>query len=356
MARSGGRSGPGYTSLVIFIVICLILIGAYVPIVLQYGKVLKAKQGLETAIEKELEDPLGGELGARAIPVASERNQAKYDAAFFRPFADAAEKGLSYEELAELVGVAPADDPRPEIRDKFDVGVERRYATVFDYVQDLRTQITDLTNANTRAENARRRAEEEAEAARRERAQAVEMRDQAVEQARQEVLETEKTKTETVEKYKDQWSQAHADQRKWHEQYEAAQNEMKRLEERLAELNKEVGDLEHEVTLLKTPMRVEKQIVTEGEILSADHIHGVAVINVGARDNVEAGETFSVMKFITGNRKVKKGTLKAIRVDDHVTTAEVISLQPNEIIKRGDPVERDKRTIVYEKVSRTQMQ
>ena len=117
MARSprSRRSGPGYAGLIIFIVLCMALIGGYVWLVPEYTFAVSEMVGLNSDIKSELEDQVGSQLDAHAQSTAK-RSERAYDTSFLRKVGDSAADGLKYAELVELCGWE-GEDPIQSIQD-----------------------------------------------------------------------------------------------------------------------------------------------------------------------------------------------------------------------------------------------
>ena len=94
MARSAGtrRTGPGYAGLIIFIVLCMALIGGYVWLVPEYTFAVSEMVRLNSDIKSELENRVGSELGIRS-QATTKRSERGYDTAFLRKVGDSASDG-----------------------------------------------------------------------------------------------------------------------------------------------------------------------------------------------------------------------------------------------------------------------
>ena len=81
-------------------------------------------------------------------------------------------------------------------------------------------------------------------------------------------------------------------------------------------LEQNVRDLEEELTR-KRPKAV---AVTEGLVLQSDPLEGVAIINLGKKEQIQNGEKFTVVRVGKGGERIPKGELQVVRVDDLVST------------------------------------
>ena len=80
--------------------------------------------------------------------------------------------------------------------------------------------------------------------------------------------------------------------------------------------------------------------VNEGRILQVSVIDGRAIISLGKREKVLAGEKFIVMRPGKGGQLMPKGELQVIRVDELVSRVDILSMEVDDTILRDDIVLR----------------
>ncbi len=157
------------------------------------------------------------------------------------------------------------------------------------------------------------------------------------------VAEAQREYEASVAEYKADYEKANQLQEEWYAKFESEREARK---ESVAQLTEQVQDLNTTVTELreelerKKPQPVE---VTEGEILQADATEGIVIINLGEREEIETGEMFTVMRVVTGGDLVPKGVVKVVRVEDLTARADIIEMDPDHIIMKGDIVRRQKQ-------------
>jgi hypothetical protein len=70
----------------------------------------------------------------------------------------------------------------------------------------------------------------------------------------------------------------------------------------------------------------------------------VAIINLGKKEQIQNGEKFTVVRVGKGGERIPKGELQVVRVDDLVSTAEILKSDPDDPVMRDDIVQRQKKT------------
>jgi len=84
--------------------------------------------------------------------------------------------------------------------------------------------------------------------------------------------------------------------------------------------------------------------VTEGLVLQADALEGVAIINLGKNEQIQNGEKFTVVRVGRGGERKPKGELQVVRVDALVSRTEILNSDPGDPVMRDDIVLREKKT------------
>jgi chromosome segregation ATPase len=123
-------------------------------------------------------------------------------------------------------------------------------------------------------------------------------------------------------------------------QAELHKKETADLEAKILKLEQNVHDLDEELTR-KKPKAV---AVTEGLVLQSDPLEGVAIINMGKKEQIQNGEKFTVVRIGRGGERIPKGELQVVRVDDLVSRTEILKSDPDDPVVRDDIVQREKKT------------
>ena len=338
MARSArGRSGPGYASLIIFVVLCLALIAGYVPVILGLTKRAEALRNLNNDIKAQLESPLGVALEIRAKVVASPADTA-YDAGFFRPISQMASKGLKYDAFLEATGWS-GEDPRKAMIEEFELEPEKG-KDLRSYVLDLRRQLNDTQISLDKAARGEKAANDNYDRARTLLQEAKKSLAAEHEGYRRQLMKQKQSYDRDVAHNKQQWAEANKQQQVWLKKYQQERSDRKQdvvgLQKEIAGLTGQVGSLKTELAKRK-PKPVK---ITEGRILQADAIEGIAIINLGGREQIENGEKFDVMRVLKGGERVKKGEIQVIRVDRLTSRADIMAQDEEHMVMKDDIVHR----------------
>ena len=96
------------------------------------------------------------------------------------------------------------------------------------------------------------------------------------------------------------------------------------MQAKIQKLEQNVREINEELTR-KMPKAV---AVTEGLVLQADPIEGVAIINLGKNEQIQNGEKFTVVRIGKGGERIPKGELQVVRVDDLVSRTEILQVGP----------------------------
>jgi len=344
MARSAvtRRSGPGYAGLIIFIVLCMALIGGYVWLVPEYTFAVSEMVSLNSDIESQLEDRLGSELGVYKQSTAK-RSERAYDTAFLRKVGDSAIDGLKYAELLELTwgeGENPAGDIRDFLKSDPEIGQQENLRT---FITALSTKMTELEEMRISAEQGRQKALTDLNEAL-ERKTAADARAVAAEREKNDKLrEMQAAFQKERDRYIKQMDETEAratqarkardeDAQKHREEVRALNDQIESRDDRIVELEDELAR--------KKPKPVK---ITEGKILEANNESKFVVINLGKREGIGVGELFTVVHLGPGDARTPKATIQVTRVSDIISRADIVSVVPDsEIVVPGNLVVRQK--------------
>ena len=119
------------------------------------------------------------------------------------------------------------------------------------------------------------------------------------------------------EEAKKAWAENHA-------QADLHKKETADLQAKIQKLEQNVHEMNEELTR-KMPKAV---AVTEGLVLQADALEGVAIINLGKNEQIQNGEKFTVVRIGKGGERMPKGELQVVRVDDLVSRTEILNVGP----------------------------
>lgn len=354
MARAG-RSGPGYASLIIFIVLCLALIGAYVPLAMAFAKRTNTLNQLQQSIKTNLEG-VGSTLGVRGDWSQVDQGHAAYDDRFFRTIKEAAEKGVKSDKMKILLGMA-GDDPAQEMIDFVNNDVENPDSsddartvldpnTEHDLKWYIKKKVAEIHLKEQRRQNARKAEERWHEEAIR--AGKTLQKAEAVYRAKsnQYVANTARAKSEykkNVNSFRAKWREANKEMKDWETRYH---NEAKRAKAEKELLAKKVWELQNDIGVLKVELAKKKPkpvVITKGKVLKAEALDKLAIINLGKASGIAVGERFIVMRPIIGGEYVPKGVLQVISVDEHISRADIIEQDAKYLVMQDDVIHREKK-------------
>ena len=327
MARAPQRSrtGPVFAGMVAFLALSAVLIVVCVFLTLGYLKRGASLTKLQGEIKRDLEDPLAKGLSVRALPVAS----ASY----------AASDALA--EKAGYAGENPINDitselqksqlqPEPENLREYvtklnqDLGAAKRQLSERDQALQLATaQMKDAQNLQAQ-EGADLKATVDKAATDLQDARAAYDKDLAT---------VKELMAKADEEQKAAWAENHA-------QADLHKKETADLQAKIQKLEQNVREMNEELTR-KMPKAV---AVTEGLVLQADALEGVAIINLGKNEQIQNGEKFTVVRVGRGGERKPKGELQVVRVDALVSRTEILNSDPGDPVMRDDIVLREKKT------------
>jgi predicted nucleic acid-binding Zn-ribbon protein len=345
MARAPQRSrtGPVFAGMVAFLALSAVLIVVCVFLTLGYLKRGASLTKLQGEIKRDLEDPLAKGLSVRALPVAS-ASDAAYDDAFFNRIQKSALDGINYAALSEKTGYTgenPINDitselqksqlqPEPEnLRDyiaklKEDLGARKRELSERNQALQMATaQLKDAQNLQAQ-EGADLKATVDKAATDLQDARAAYDKDLAT---------VKELMAKADEEQKAAWAENHA-------QADLHKKETADLQAKIQKLEQNVREMNEELTR-KMPKAV---AVTEGLVLQADALEGVAIINLGKNEQIQNGEKFTVVRVGRGGERKPKGELQVVRVDALVSRTEILNSDPGDPVMRDDIVLREKKT------------
>jgi len=296
---------------------------------------------LHRLVEENLESRLT-ELNVRATVRASKSDLA-YDSAFFRKVGDAAVAGIKYPQLEEVSGWQGVDgegrDAVEKIRDEL-----RKTTPVPDSLQDyviaLKNDRNELDARLKMSQSEKDKAVQEWEkelrlsAERRkrfatERTEAARQLEAAMQKYNAQIAEMKAIMNKAEESAKNAWAERAAAE-------ESRKKGAAELQDRISRLENEVMTLQEELDK-KGALEV---AVNEGRVLQVDVVDGRAIISLGRREKVSAGEKFTVMRPGKGGQLMPKGELQVVRVDELVSRADILSVEADDTILRDDVVVR----------------
>jgi hypothetical protein len=347
MARAPQRSkgGPGFSGMIIFLVLSAVLAIVCVVLAMGYLKRGTSLTKLQSDIKKDLEDPLQAKhLAVSAQPVASASDVA-YGDAFFIKIQKAALDGMSYADLVQKTGYTGENPIKDITSDLQKAPPEAANATnlqeyVSKLVQALGTAERQLSERNQALQLATAQTKD---------AQSLQAQESAdlkatVDKSAKDLQDARDAYDKDLATVKQLMAKAEQDAKNaWAEnraQTDAYKKETADLQAKILKLEQNVRELNEELTR-KLPKAVR---VTEGLVLQADAIEGVAIINMGKKEQVQNGEKFTVVRVGKGGARVPKGELQVVRVDNLVSRAEILNPDPEDPVMRDDIVVREKKT------------
>ena len=337
------RGGPVFAGMVGFLVLSAVLLVVCAFLAIGYLKRGASLNKLQSEIKSDLQDPLNrAGLPVSAQPVAS-ASEAAYDDAFFNRIQKSALDGINYAALVEktgYTGLNPIDDITSELQKAPQPSPE----TLHDYV----TKLNQNLGAAERQLSERNQALELATSQLKD-AQALQTQESAelkatvdksaadLQAARDAYDKDLATTKDLLAKADDEAKKAWAEN---HAQADLHKKETADLEAKIQKLEQNVNEMNEELTR-KMPKAV---AVTQGLVLQADAIEGVAIINMGKKEQIQNGEKFTVVRLGKGGERTPKGELQVVRVDDLVSRAEILNSDPEDPVMRDDVVLRERKT------------
>ncbi len=344
MARSSRRrSGPGYGSLITFIVLCLVLIAGYIPVIGALSKRAAALEQLHRDIQTSIENnPELASLNIHARAVASPA-EAKYVSKDFNTLAEKAILGLKYDALVKTTGWE-GTDPIKEMTEDCELDVDLG-KTLRQHVLNLKREKAELeTSLRTigQAEKSAHQARDKAQVLQK---SAQERLTETHDEYKNDLTKKQSAYDSNVAKFTNLWNEANEQQDDWFKRHEKVSKEYDQLK---ADTGKKIADLTNDAAYWKGRFeeRQPKPIpIVEGIILNADPAQGIANIDLGKRHGLENGEKFTVMKVVKGGARAPKGVIQLVRVDEDTAIAHIMSMvDEDDIIMKDDIVVRQKRT------------
>ena len=347
MARAPQRSrgGPGFGGMIVFLVLSAVLAIVCVFLAMGYLKRGTSLTKIQSEIKNDLETPLRGKgLAVSALPVASASDVA-YDDAFFNKVQKSALDGMNYGLLAQKTGYT-GENPINDITSELQKAPPE--AANSANLQEYVSKLIQALGTSQRQLNERNQALQLATAQMKD-AQSLQAQESAdlkatldksakdLQDARdaydKDLATVKQLMTKAEEDAKNAWAENRA-------QADTYKKESADLQARIQKLEQSVRDLNEELTR-KLPKAVR---VTEGLVLQADPIEGVAIINMGKQEQIQNGEKFTVVRIGKGGERVPKGELQIVRVDNLVSRAEILNPDPEDPVMRDDVVVREKKT------------
>jgi hypothetical protein len=344
MARAPQRftGGPGFVGMISFLVLSVILAGMCVFLAIGYLKRGASLAKLQSEINRDLEEPLSKSLGVSALPVAGASDVA-YDDAFFNKIQKSALDGVNYAALVEKTGYT-GDNPINEITSELQKSsMQPEPENLHDYVmrliQNLGASQRQLSERNQALQLATAQLKDAQNLQAQESADLKATVDKSVKdlQDARDAYDKDMATTKQLLAKADDVAKQASDEN--HAQAETHQKETADLQAKILKLEQDLRDLNEELTHKKPKAAA----VSEGLVLQADAIEGVAIINLGKKEQVENGEKFTVLRVGKGGERLQKGELQVVRVDDLVSRAEILNSDPDDPVMRDDIVLREKK-------------
>jgi hypothetical protein len=247
--------------------------------------------------------------------------------------------GVSYAELVKKTGYAGLDEITSDLQ-KTQPEPESLHAYTTKLIQDVGTLQRQLNERN----QALQLATEQTKTAQELQAQESADLKAALDKSAKDLQDARDAYEKDLAGIKQLMAKADEDAKKaWAEnraQADLHKKETADLQAKIVKLEQSVHDLNEELTR-KRPKAV---VITEGLILQADPLQSVAIINLGKKEQIQNGEKFTVVRVGKGGERIPKGELQVVRVDDLVSTAEILKSDPDDPVMRDDIVQRQKKT------------
>ena len=340
MARAPQRSkgGPGFVGMIIFLVLTVVFAGACAFMTFGFLKRGASLTKLQGEIKRDLEDPLRAKgLDVRSQSVASASDVA-YDDNFFTKVQKSALDGINYADLVKITGYTGGDEIKSELQ-KTQPEPESLHAYITKLIQDVgslqrqlseRNQALQLATAQTKAAQ-ELQAQESADLKATLDKSAADLRD-ARQRYDKDLAAIKQLMAKADDDAKKAWTENRA-------QADLHKKETADLQAKILKLEQNVRDINEELMRRKPKAAA----VTEGLVLQSDAIEGVAIINLGKKEQVENGEKFTVVRVGKGGERVPKGELQVVRVDNLVSRTEILNSDPDDPVMRDDIVLREKK-------------
>ncbi|MGO8704892.1 MAG: hypothetical protein ACLQVA_13845 [Candidatus Brocadiia bacterium] len=328
--------------MIVFLVLSAVLAIVCVFLALGYLKRGASLTKLQSAIHRDLEMPLKNGLAVSALPVAS-ASDAAYDDAFFNKIQKSALDGINYAALVEKTGYTgenPIDDITSELQKAPQPAPENLHDYVVKLIQDVGAAQRQLSERNQALQLATAQLKD---------AQALQAQESAdlkatVDKAATDLQDARAAYEKDLAAVKDLLAKADEEAKKaWaenHAQADLHKKETADLQAKVQKLEQNVHEMNEELTR-KMPKAV---AVTQGKVLQADALEGVAIINLGKNEQIQNGEKFTVVRIVRGGERKPKGELQVVRVDELVSRTEILNSDPDDPVMRDDIVVREKKT------------
>ncbi len=342
MARTAKvmRSGPGYVGLIVFIVLCLILIGGYVVLFPAFAKRGSAIIRMNSAISENLEKPLGKALSITYTPTSTPTEPA-YDQTFFSKVRDAALKGIKYDEMVAVTGYggeAPTADIDAEL-----AKLTPKPATLREELDRLRLDISTLQGRLTDANTALDAAKAERDNSQKAKVAADARLKENIDAKNKEIADLRKKDADELADLKTRWQNADAAEKKARADAVA---EAAAFKKQIADLTDSAKLVEQKIVALQEEVNRKKPKpipVLEGSVLKANLVGETVYINLGKNQGIQMGEKFSVVAVGKGGVRVPKGEIRVVRIDAEISRADIIGPVFENPIVAGDVVVREKK-------------
>ena len=281
-------------------------------------------------------------LPVSALPVASASDVA-YDDAFFNKIQKSALDGINYAALVEKTGYTgenPIDDITSELQKAPQPAPESLHEYVTKLIQDVGAAQRQLSERNQALQLATAQSKDAQDLQAQESADLKATVDKSatdLQDARaaydKDLATVKELMAKADEEAKKAWAENHA-------QADLHKKETADLQAKIQKLEQNVHEMNEELTR-KMPKAV---AVTEGKVLQADALEGVAIINLGKNEQIQNGEKFTVVRVGRGGERKPKGELQVVRVDELVSRTEILNSDPDDPVMRDDIVVREKKT------------
>lgn len=337
--RPAAGAGPGMFGTIFSMVLALLLIGACAMLWVAFSRADFARKEMIQLIKAGVADPLKAKGMVLREQPATEPHATPYGADFFKDVRDAAEKGLLYDALTPLHGW-PADSAPQDIKTALDQAgqpdLNKLGAALRRDLDGARTQIRSLQKSLSDAQGDQRAAQARLKATQQDLAKKMKAADAKLTRLtaglRRDVDRYKREADKSSALRKKAWGELEKDKA-------ARRAEVNALKKVIAEKDEKIGKLQALLDKkFKRPVKV-----THAAVLRIDPVNRFAIIDRGKRDGVETGEKFTIFAAVRGAKKVKKGVVMVVRVNELTSIVDVVSESEADPIIAGDKAERHKK-------------
>ena len=327
------RVASGWFSLGFFIVLCLALIGGYVPLVLNWQEKTQDLNTINDSIDKQLVEPLRAQQVVLKTDQPLEGTTLIYGQEFWKQVSELAIQGTRYEELFRLTGWPTKESLLDDIQGKLDKTGQPHLKRLIETGESDRANLaSQVASLNKNLDEARKERDQKANELLTARAG---FRTEL--QVLQDRLKKEQADAiKQIEEYKAKWADANKQRQIiWDEKLKAERVAAGKI----AGLEKTVTELDAEIRRLRNELARGKPVVQTGAvgtILKTDLIHKFVIIDRGVRDEMTTG--ISLLVYRRGHRgeKLPIGKVIVVSVERIVSRADIVEQDDANPIIPGD--------------------